>query len=297
MSGMVVVTGGRGFIGGHLVRALEKMGNAVKIVEVDDGAGGILDFELLMRKFMGAKLVFHLGATSGNLYFNYPPLGIKTNCKGTWNVLEAARLAGVRRVLFASTSSLYAFSPLPHKEEHPVADDINLYALTKRFGEATCQMFWRKYGLETVILRLASIYGTEEEKKGNVMNPIHQFIDCMMRGEQPVLFQGGKQTRDLTFVDDVVSAFIHASMSVPPGEIYNVSTGQETSFNDVVDAINKVLGKNIKPIYRNFETSGLQTVYIDRQWVDNSKLQATGWKPTVDLMSGIKRIVDCAHNW
>jgi len=292
MNGQVVVTGGRGFIGTRLVKALEKMGNTVSVVEIDDGDGGIMDFELLMRKFNGPKVVFHLGATSGNLYFEYPPMGIKTNCLGTWNVLEAARLSRVKRVIFASTQSLYAHAGLPHREYSRVDGDVNLYASTKLFGEWLMQMYWRKHKLETVILRFASVYGIGEDRKGKVANPISQFIWGMMKGESPSLFGDGSQTRDLTYVDDVVSALIHSATSVPPGEIYNVSTKIETSFNDVIQTINKVLGTGIAPNYVSPEATGLQTIYIDRQWSDNSKLRNTGWKPQVDLEEGIRRVVE-----
>jgi nucleoside-diphosphate-sugar epimerase len=292
MNGQVVVTGGRGFIGSRLVKALEKMGNTVSIVEIDDGDGGILDFELLMRKFNGPKIVFHLGATSGNLYFNYPPLGIKTNCLGTWNVLEAARLSRVKRVIFASTQSLYAHAGLPHREYSRVDGDVNLYTSTKLYGEWLMQMFWRKYNLETIITRFASVYGIGEERKGKVANPVTQFIWGMMKGEAPTVYGDGEQTRDLTYVDDVVSALLHCMTDVPPGEIYNVSYGEETSFNNVIKTINKVLKTDINPIFVDPEASGLQTIYIGRQWSDNSKLKETGWKPQVNLEEGIKRVVE-----
>jgi UDP-glucose 4-epimerase len=292
MTGNIVVTGGKGFIGSRLVQALEKMGNTVSIVEQDDGQGGILDFELLMRKFNGAKVVFHLGATSGSLYFEYPPLGIKTNCLGTWNVLEAARMSRVRRLLFASTQSLYAGCPLPHKETHTPAGDVNLYVATKLFGEWLMQMYWRKYGLETIILRFASVYGIGEERKGKVANPVTQFIWAALNNEVLNVYGNGRQTRDLTYVDDVVSALIHCITAVPPGEIYNVSYGVETSFNEVVDIIGKVLEKKVEYEYVNPEASGLQTIYIDRQWSDNSKLQATGWSPKVNLEEGIRKVVE-----
>jgi nucleoside-diphosphate-sugar epimerase len=292
MTGQVVVTGGRGFIGSRLVNALDKMGNTVSVVEIDDGQGGILDFKLLMRKFNGAKIVFHLGATSGNLYFEYPPMGIETNCLGTWNVLEAARLSRIKRVVFASTQSLYAHCAVPHKETYPPAGDVNLYASTKLFGEWLMQMYWRKYALETVILRFASVYGIGEEKKGKVANPITQFIWAAMNGEIIKIYGNGNQTRDLTFVDDVVSALIHCSTSVPPGEIYNVSYGVETSFNEVVNTIVKVLGMPVVKHFVEPEASGLQTIYIDRQWSDNSKLRGTGWTPKVNLEDGIRKVVE-----
>jgi nucleoside-diphosphate-sugar epimerase len=292
MSGQVVVTGGKGFIGSRLVAALEKMGNTVSIVEYDDGKGGILDFELLVRKFNGAKIVFHLGATSGNLYFEYPPLGINTNCLGTWNVLEAARMSRVKRVLFASTQSLYAGCHVPHKETYTPAGDINLYASTKLFGEMMMQMYWRKYAIETIILRFASVYGIGEEKKGKVANPITQFLWAAMNDEPIKIYGTGRQTRDLTFVDDVVSALIHCSTAVPPGEIYNVGYGVETSFVEAVQTIARVLGKKIDTSFIEPEFSGLQTNYIDRQWCDNSKLRGTGWTPKVNLEDGIRKVVE-----
>jgi len=292
----VLVTGGKGFIGRRLVEALEKKGNEVRVIDVEkENMLGVLDFDSLLQAMQGVKIVFHLGAISGNLYFEHPPLGIKVNCLGTWNLLEAARIARVKRVVFASTSSLYAETPIPHKETSAPEGAVNLYSATKLFGEYMMQMYWQRHRLETVICRFASIYGVGEESKGHVANPVTQFICDMLEGNQPVLFGDGSQTRDLTYVDDVVSALLHCAtsfMTVMPGEIYNVSTNYASSFNYVVEVINKVLGTDIKPKYEPYKVTGLQSVYVDSQVCDNTKLVSTGWTPKVSLEEGIRRIVE-----
>ena len=181
----VLVTGGRGFIGRRLVSAL---GPDTRVIDIDDGKEGILDMDLLIREFQSVGTVFHLGSCSGNLYFEgNNARGILTNCIGTLNVLEAARIARVKRVIFASTQTAYAGTPVPHLEDGPISPETNLYTATKIFGEHLCRMYWRRFGLETVVLRFASVYGPGEETKGHVSNPLTQFCWGMMKGEQPIV--------------------------------------------------------------------------------------------------------------
>lgn len=300
MSGRVLVTGGDGFIGQHVkhlcvLESRKKLENRdVRVLDKEEG--GILNTKYLAQAMEGVETVLHLGACSGNLFMVDDDAdlgGIRVNVEGTRNVLELARRKGVRRVVFVSTQSSYAHAPLPHHEDDLLDADINLYTATKVFGESLCRAYHRRYGLETVILRFSSVYGPGEESKGPVANPITLFIRKMLKGEAPVLYGDGYQTRDLLFVEDAARAVLHAAGSnVQPGQTYNVSTGRATTFRRVVELINGVLCSDLQPSFAPFPSAGLQTEYVRSQWTDNAKLRATGWEPEVAIEEGIRRTVE-----
>lgn len=310
MAKKVVITGGAGFIGRRVAQGLregwfssfETFGPKPEVVIIDpkhDPSRSILNRADLSEALDGADTVLHLGAVSGNLYFDDQRAGIDTNIQGTLNVLDLARHLDVRRVVFTSTQSSYAHAPLPHHEDDPLSADINLYTSTKVFGEWLCKMYHRRYGLETVALRFSSVYGIGEETKGDVANPITLFLRGMLRGTAPSLYGDGYQTRDLLFVDDAAAAVLHAAgRRVQPGEVYNVSTEQMTTFRQVVSLINEtlvnlgVLARPLEPRFAPFTTAGLQTEYVRQQWTSSQKLRATGWTHNYPLDEGIRIAAD-----
>lgn len=289
---VALVTGGRGFIGRHTAALLAKRGDDVRVLDAEQG--GILNHDLLREAISDVNEVYHLGACSGNLHFrdDTQNSGITTNVQGTVNVLEAARRVDAR-VVFASTMSAYAGCPIPHFEQAALNGEINLYTATKIMGEWLCSMYHRRYGLHVVPLRFSSVYGPGEESKGPVANPVTLFIRQMLRGEAPVLYGDGTQTRDLIFVEDVARAAIHAAgPMVTRGETYNVCTQQATRFIDVVSIINRILGTSIEPSFAPFPGAGLQVEYVSEQLASNEKFRRTGWVPQVQLWDGVQRAVE-----
>lgn len=290
----ILVTGGKGFIGRRLVKKLQTMGNDVIVMDKEDG--GILNRELLESVMDKVSVIFHLGAVSGALFFTDDPIGaVRVNCEGTATLLEiAAKHENVRKVVFAGTMSAYGWTPIPHMENGPISCP-NAYVSTKLFGERLMRLYFENRKLNTVCLRFSSVYGIGEEtkKNGTVSNPITQFTWNAMHGVPPKIFGDGKQTRDLIFVDDVVGALVAAMLSATPGEVYNVSTDVETSFNEVLDLLSLIIGKKVTGKYTPWKPYDQQINYVDRQRASFDKLHsATGWSPKFSVQTGLRAIVD-----
>lgn len=292
----IMVTGGKGFIGRRLVSRLEKMGNDVMVV--DKEMDGILNRKLLEDLMPRASVIFHLGAVSGALFFTDEPIhAVKVNCEGTATLLEvAAKFNNVRKVVFAGTMSSYGWTPIPHVENGPLSCP-NAYVATKLFGERMMRLYFDNRGLHTTCLRFSSVYGIGEESKknGRVANPVTQFAWNAMRGNSPMLYGDGSQTRDLIFVDDVVSALI-AALNATPGEVYNVCTNVETSFNDVLRLLSTLLDQKVIPKYEDWKPYDQQQGYVDRQKASFEKLfRATGWKPRYSIQDGLAMVLEHYH--
>jgi len=287
----IMVTGGKGFIGRRLVDRLEKQGNEVVVVDKEEG--GVLNRSLLDIHMPKVSVIFHLGAVSGSIFFSDDPVhAVRVNCEGTANLLEiAAQHNNVRKVIFAGTMSAYGFTPVPHMENGPVSCP-NAYVATKLFGERMMRLYFENRSLQTVCLRFASVYGIGEETKkgGAVANPVTQFIWNALKGTPPRVFGTGKQSRDLVYVDDVVSALL-AAVHATPGEVYNVSTQVETPLNDVIDMLSLIHKSKVVPNYTEWKPYDQQQMYVDRQCASFDKLrQATGWKPRFDVMNGMRQV-------
>jgi len=291
----ILCTGSRGFIGTHLVQELEKRGH--EVIECDPKIDEKSDIRNLSPDTLtGVDWLFHMGAASGSLHFQPDPIsGVDANCTGTTILLEAAKQAGVKKVIFSSTGSSYGGTALPHNEDWPLKCP-NFYTATKIFDEQSMKLYSELYGLDTVILRYASVYGTNEESKilpiGNLANVLSQFIWKMMKGEQPELWGTGKQTRDFVFVDDIVGANIFAAENLGSGQVYNVGTGTETTFLALVKTINSVLGTELEAKIVEPENRSVQKQYVDRQQFDIDKLAQAGWKYSITVETGIKKIVE-----
>lgn len=288
----VLITGSSGFIGRYTVRMLQEMAGQdvidYPIIEEIDPqiyfTSTILNKELLREKLINCDYVIHLGAASGSLTFNPIKHACEVNCIGTLNLLDESVQAGVKKIVFATTGSSYAFTPIPHKEDCKL-NIPNFYTATKLFNEYSIQLYKELYGLDYVILRYGSVYGPHESK-GNLANVISQFVAAMSFDQSPVLFGDGSQTRDFVFAKDVAAANIFAMFRLK-NDIFNVGTGVSTSFNEVVELINKFLGKDIKPIYKQFDTK-VQTQYVAEQRMDISKITQAGWEWQYSVEDGIK---------
>ncbi len=211
--------------------------------------GDVRDFELVEQVIAGADTVFHLAAVVSVLTsLEDPQTTWEVNLKGTYNVLEAARRARVRRVVFISSSAVYGEYPkLPFKETFPVLPE-SPYALTKLMGEELCSLYWRLYKLETVALRLFNVYGPRQNPFSQYANAIPNFTHCLLTGQTPTIYGDGNQTRDFVYVGDVVRAAELAVRSKKAvGGVFNVGSGKRLSVNRLFAEIQKTLDTRARP--------------------------------------------------
>ena len=298
-----VVTGGAGFIGSHLVEALLVRGYRVTVVDdlstgnraniahvldqIDFIEGSILDESVLAQSFAGATYVFHQAAVpSVPKSLNDPLTSHEANATGTLKVLLAARDAKVSRVIYAASSSYYGDTPtLPKHEEMP-PNPLSPYATQKYMGEAYMQQFHTFYGLETVCLRYFNIFGPRQDPDSEYSAVIPRFIKLMKGGEVPTINGDGSGSRGFTYVSDCVAANILAAEAPGvAGEVFNVSGGTRTTLNELVTAINTLLGTSVVPNYGSPRPGD-----ILHSHADISKAQkALGYTPEVSLEEGLKR--------
>jgi len=261
-----LVTGGAGFIGSHIVEALLKQGHWVRVVDnfstgkkeniqpfldkIEFLRGDLSNLKTAQRAVKNIDIVFHQAAIPSVQRSVADPLSTNSaNINGTLNILLAARDAKVKKIIYASSSSIYGNTPvLPKKETAPV-DPISSYTLTKFAGERYCQLFHRLYGLPTVCLRYFNVFGPRQNPKSQYSAAIPKFIMAILNDQSPVIYGDGEQSRDFTYVDNVVKANLLAATSEIVGEVINIACGKRITLNQVVALINKALGKEIKPVF------------------------------------------------
>src|SRR5215211_1268479 len=304
-SASVLVTGGGGFIGSHLVERLLAEGYGVRVLDnfatghrenlsavledVELVEGDIQSYERVHNAVRGCDLIFHQAALPSVPRSIQDPLTSNAaNVIGTLNVLLAARDSGVRRVVFASSSSVYGSVPdLPKREDLPTLP-ISPYAVAKLAGEGYCRSFTEVYGLETVALRYFNVFGSRQDPLSQYAAVIPNFITGALRGEAPVIFGDGEQSRDFTHVDNVVEGNIRA-MSAPgiAGRAYNVACGDRISLNDLVAAIGRALGRSIEPRYEAPRPGD-----VKHSMADSSRAREdVGYEVVVPFEDGLARSV------
>ena len=262
-----LVTGGAGFIGGHLVERLCADGWSVRVVDdfstgreanlaavaqrIELLRGDIRDADVLARAMRGVEVVFHQAAMASVPRSVAEPVRTNSvNDDGTLGVLEAARHAGVRRVVYAASSSAYGDTPELPKIETMPATPLSPYALQKYTGEVYCRLYTELYGLETVALRYFNVYGPRQDPKSEYAAVIPKFITACLRGEGPTIFGDGEQTRDFTMVYDAVQAnLLSADAPRASGRVCNVAAGARTSLNELFAAIRAETGTTATPHY------------------------------------------------
>ncbi|HWG41193.1 MAG TPA: SDR family oxidoreductase [Gemmataceae bacterium] len=265
MSDICLVTGGAGFIGSHLVEALVQQGRRVRVL--DDFStglranlghiqsapeiieGDVADAATVERAMNGVGVVFHLAALASVQRSVEAPGDTHRVCAtGTLNVLDAARRAGVRRVVYAASSSAYGIPAGDVQTERDPIQALSPYSAAKLAGELYMQSFTATYGLETVRLRFFNIFGPRQRADSPYSGVIALFTAALTAGRTPIIFGDGLQSRDFTFITDLVQALTHAAV-VPgvSGQVYNIGTGRSTSVLDLVAALNRQLGTDIAP--------------------------------------------------
>lgn len=263
-----LVTGGAGFIGSNIAIELVKRGYDVRVIDnLETGRlsnlnqvkkdikfirGSICNPRTLRKAVKGVDYVLHQAALPSVPRSIKDP--VKTNyvnVNGTLNVLVAARDAGVKRVVYASSSSVYGDTPKLPKTENMKPNPKSPYAIGKLVGEYYCRVFHDVYGLETVSLRYFNVYGPRQNPKSQYAAVIPKFIKTMMKNKAPTVYDDGKQSRDFTYVDDIVRANILAikTSKKASGEIFNIANGEKTTVNQLVMSLNRILGKKVKPNY------------------------------------------------
>lgn len=276
----ILVTGGAGFIGSHITEELVKQGHKVIVLDnfstgskknlakvingVEIIEGDIRNLELLKQKFTGVDAILHQAALrSVPASLKDPQAYTDVNITGIYNVLEAARVSGVNRVVFASSSSVYGDSTdLPQKEEK-TGTRLSPYAISKFTGEDYCKFFHRTYGLETVALRYFNVFGPRQDPKSQYAAVIPLFITALLRNEQPTIFGDGKQTRDFTYVSNVVQANICAITANAAGQSINIANGEGTSVNELFEKIKRFLNKDSQPHYAPERTGDVKHTKAD----------------------------------
>jgi nucleoside-diphosphate-sugar epimerase len=309
-----LVTGGAGFIGSHLVEELLRRGHRVRVVDnfvtgkrdnIDaavqnarqaqprlDNApelitGDLADEDIARRAVEGIDFILHQAAIpSVPRSVKDPVTSNRANITATLNVLVAAHAGGVKRVVYAGSSSAYGDTPtLPKREDMPT-NPLSPYALQKLVGEQYLQLFTRLYGLETVTLRYFNVFGPRQDPSSAYSGVISRFLLALTSGEQPVIYGDGEQTRDFTYVANVVDGVLRAvDAPLASGEVFNVATGGRISLNELLAVLQRLTGNHARARYEAGRSGDVR----DSQ-ADISKAERLlGYRPSVDLEAGLKR--------
>jgi nucleoside-diphosphate-sugar epimerase len=307
----VLVTGGAGFIGSNLAEELIKQGAKVKIIDnfvtgfrenleeiqgdFDFIEGDINDDTALKRALEGVEIVFHQAALpSVPRSVENPKETHKACVNGTFNLLLKAKEQSVRRVIYAASSSAYGNQPTLPKVETMRPEPLSPYAVAKLVGEYYCQVFWHVYGLETICLRYFNVFGPRQNPASMYSGVVSIFIDALMKGKTPVIYGDGEQTRDFTYVANVVDANIKAAQSSKGiGMVMNVANGERISVNQLFEILKKITGKeNVKAEYLP-ERKG----DVKHSQADNTLArELIGYQKIVGLEEGLKLTVEWWKN-
>ena len=305
MSRKVLVTGGAGFIGSNLVRALLERGDTVRVldnfatgdrdnldgVDAEVVEGELRSYERVHNAVRGAEVVFHLGALGSVPRSVQDPLTTSAvNVEGTLNVLLAARDEGVGRVVYASSSSVYGSAAmLPAQEASPV-DPVSPYGVAKLAAERYCVAFSRVYeSFETVVLRYFNVFGPRQSPHSQYAAVVPLFLTAIAAGEPLTIFGDGGQSRDFTYVQNVVEANLRAAeASGANGRIFNVAAGSPRSVNTLVETISELLGKPAERRFAPPRAGDLRDSYADI----SAAREILGWEPAVDFEDGLRRTAE-----
>jgi len=299
----VVVTGGAGFVGSNLVKRL--LNENARVVVMDDFytgnetnlpqerpgleivRGSVTDFDLVREVARDASLIFHLAARNIIVSTRNPREDYEVNIGGTLNVLMAARELGIPRVVYSSSASVYGNPRYLPINEDDLTNMLSPYAVSKYAGENYCKAFYESYGLSSAVVRYSNVYGTAQRPDNPYCGVVAKFFEVAMAGESPRIHGDGEQTRDFTYIDDVVEATLLAGVSPKAdGQVYNVGTGREVTVNQLARLIIEIAGAQVQP------------AYIDRRDIDNIRRRVVNiekirrelrWIPTFTIEQGLRR--------
>ncbi len=300
-----LVTGGAGFIGSHLVEALVARGHRVKVLDnlsmgrrenlrsvwsrIQFLRGDVRDPKMLKEAVRGVGVVFHQAALrSVPKSVGDPAQYHEVNTTATLLLLGSALAAGVRRLLFASSSSIYGLTPLPQREDMPVFPQ-SPYAASKLAGEVYCRMFTRLHGLETVCLRYFNVFGPRQSLENEYAVVVPKFITSLLKGQSPPIHGNGLQTRDFTYVENVVQANLLAARAPrAAGEVFNVASGRRMGVRELFEVVRKKVGVQVAPRVTPPRPGDVRDTWADIQ----RARRILGYRVTVSVKEGLSRTVD-----
>ncbi|MDZ7336918.1 MAG: SDR family oxidoreductase [candidate division KSB1 bacterium] len=317
---LYLITGGAGFIGSHLVEELLRRGEQVRVLDNfstgkrenlaqvlralrDEGIeaadhlevveGDVRSYHIVREAVEGVDFVLHQAALPSVPRSVKDPITTnEVNVVGTLNILNAAHQAGVRRIVYASSSSIYGDLETLPKTEDMLPKPLSPYAVSKLAGEKYCQVFTRLYGLETVCLRYFNVFGPRQDPFSQYSAVIPKFVRLMAQGERPTVYGDGTQSRDFTYVSNVVQANLlacSADAEYASGEVFNIAFGRRVTINELVRVINELLGTQVEAVHAEPRLGdvrhSLANIGKARQYL--------GYEPEVDFAEGLRRCVGC----
>jgi nucleoside-diphosphate-sugar epimerase len=300
-----LVTGGAGFIGSHLAEELTRRGASVRVVDslitgkrrnldhlkgVEFIEGDLADLLVAKRAVEGCAFVLHQAAIpSVPRSVQDPITSNRANIDATLNVLVAARDAGVKRVVYAGSSSAYGNTETLPKHEQMPTGPLSPYALQKLVGEQYMQLFTNLYGLETVTIRYFNVFGPRQDPSSPYSGVISLFISALAEGRQPTIYGNGEQTRDFTYVANVVDGVLRACEAPKAsGQVINIATGGRISLNELFQTVRALTGSSVEPIYGPERAGDVR----DSQADITKARELLGYTPTVMLEEGLKRTLE-----
>lgn len=307
LTGKVVVTGGAGFIGSHIAAALSASGARVRVLDdlstghrenleeiggdIEFIQGSVADQDLLLKAFEDVELVYHEAAIpSVPRSVEAPRQTHIASVDGTFSLLLAARERKVRRVVYAASSSAYGDQPTLPKSEQMAPDPLSPYAVAKLVGEYYCKVFTRVYGLETVALRYFNVFGPRQDPGSQYSGVVSRFLSALFGNKRPVIYGDGEQSRDFTYIDNVVAANLSAGAATGAvGKVINVANGQRVTLNELLAVLKDLTGKHdVTAEYLEPRVGDVR-----HSLADISLARALlGYETKVDLREGLSRTID-----
>jgi len=307
LSGVVLVTGGAGFIGSHIASALIHKGARVRIIDdlstghrenvaeiggdVDFVHASLTDSKALSRALRDVEVVFHEAAIpSVPRSVAKPTETHEASVNATFSLLLAARDQRIRRLVYAASSSAYGDQSELPKREDLRPDPLSPYAVAKLVGEYYCQVFSRVYGLETVSLRYFNVFGPRQDPGSQYSGVISRFMDALLNGEQPIIYGDGEQSRDFTYISNVVDANLRAAESGSAvGQVINIANGERVTINQVFEKVKKLTGRtDVQPEYAPARTGDVRDSLADLTLARS----LLGYSPKIDLEEGLRLTLD-----
>jgi nucleoside-diphosphate-sugar epimerase len=301
-----LVTGGAGFIGSHIVERLVREGQSVRVLDnfatgrrsniepflskIELHEGDLRKPEDCRKACAGVEVAFHLGAVpSVPVSVEDPVTSHESNVNGTFNLLLAARDAKCRRVVFAASSAAYGDVPDLPKRETARPDPLSPYAVNKLLGEYYSRVFYLCYGLETISLRYFNVFGPRQDPKSQYAAAIPAFVSAILKGEPPMIYGDGEQTRDFTYIDNVVHAnMLAARARKTEGQVINIACGERVTVNQIIAQINKLLGRNVKSNHVPERAGDIKHSLAD---ISLAK-QVIGFEPLIMFDDGLKLAIE-----
>ncbi len=306
LSGIALVTGGAGFVGSHIAAGLTASGARVRVIDdlstgyrenleeiggdLDFIQGNVADEGILQRALEDVEIVFHEAAIPSVPRSVDNPRQTHVACvDATFSLLVAAREKGIRRIVYAGSSSAYGDQPTLPKIETMLPEPLSPYAVAKLVGEYYSQVFTRVYGLETVTLRYFNVFGPRQDPSSQYSGVISRFISALLTNERPVIYGDGEQSRDFTYIDNVVSANLKAAeTSKGVGSVVNIANGERISLNQLLKELISITGKSdVTPDYRPVRAGDVKHSLAD---ITRAR-ELLGYEPQVDLRTGLHKTI------